>query len=214
MITTAIRRKSNNIDFPQKCCVGQNTSVRRSCDETASLGAFCLLRRSPKHRRNSSRFPAWRFKVPDEEIVFVDIFQGEQRWNVWKQHGDFVLARPPEGVGYQLAVIVDDIAMGITEVIRGYDLLDCTPWQILLYRELAPDHPLPEFGHVPLIADAAGNRLAKRNGAATIAAQLDSDTPPQKIIGSLAARARWIPAGTQLTPAELLKYYKPETLKK
>ncbi|MBQ9774624.1 MAG: tRNA glutamyl-Q(34) synthetase GluQRS [Lentisphaeria bacterium] len=162
----------------------------------------------------SGRFPAWRFKVPDEEIVFEDMFQGEQRWNVWKQHGDFVLARHPDGVGYQLAVVVDDIAMGITEVIRGYDLLDCTPWQILLYRELAPDHPLPEFGHVPLITDAAGNRLAKRNGAATIAAQLDSGTPPQKIIGDLAAQARWVPAGTQLTPAELLKYYKPETLKK
>ena len=158
---------------------------------------------------NSTRFPAWRFKAPDEEIVFEDIFQGTQRWNVQKQHGDFALARHPDGIGYQLAVVVDDIAMEITEVVRGYDLLDCTPWQILLYRTLAPDYPLPVFGHVPLIADQNGNRLAKRNGSTTVTAMLDSGISPQKIIGDLAAYAHWVPQDSELTPSELLQYYRP-----
>ena len=162
---------------------------------------------------NSSRFPAWRFKAPDEEIVFEDIFQGPQCWNVQKQHGDFVLARHPDGIGYQLAVVIDDIAMGITEVIRGYDLLDCTPWQILLYRTLEPNYPLPAFGHVPLITDQYGKRLAKRNGSTTVSAMLDSGISPQKIIGDLAAQAHWLPPGSAITPRELLQYYRPETLR-
>ena len=162
----------------------------------------------------SGRFPAWRFKVPDEDIVFEDIFQGTQTWNVWQQHGDFVLARHPEGIGYQLAVTVDDIAMNITEVVRGYDLLDCTPWQILLFRTLAPEYPLPSFGHVPILLDKAGNRLAKRNGAVTVTAMLSSGVRPQQIIGALAAQANWVPPGTEILPDELLKYYDPAPLKK
>ena len=164
--------------------------------------------------KDSGRFPAWRFRVQAGTITFEDLFQGHQQWDVRHSHGDFVLARNPDGIGYQLAVVLDDIAMNINEVIRGFDLLECTPWQILLYRTLAPEYPLPRFGHVPLVADRSGKRLAKRNGVATVSAMLDAGIPPEQIIGELAAQAGWVPAGTQITPAELVKYYKPEFLQK
>ena len=116
----------------------------------------------------SGRLPAWRFRVPEGEIVFRDRLCGEFRENLAETYGDFPIARHPDGIGYQLAVVTDDIAMGVTEIVRGGDLLGCTPWQILLWRALAPERPLPEYCHLPVVVDADGKRLAKRNGSLTL----------------------------------------------
>lgn len=109
----------------------------------------------------------WRFRVPDgEEIAFTDRHLGPQRMMAGKDFGDFILWRRDDVPAYQLAVVVDDAAMGITEVVRGADLLKCTARQILLFRALG--FPIPDFFHCDLVRDDAGVRLAKRHDALSI----------------------------------------------
>lgn len=110
---------------------------------------------------------SWRFRVPDGEgISFVDGALGPQSFVAGKDFGDFVVWRHDEVPSYQLAVVVDDAAMEITEVVRGADLLVSTARQILLYRalKLTP----PEFFHCPLMLDERGERLAKRHEALSL----------------------------------------------
>lgn len=112
---------------------------------------------------------AWRFRVPDgEEVRFVDGHFGPQCLVGGRDFGDFVVWRQDELPAYQLACVVDDAAMRITEVVRGADLLASTARQLLLYRalELVP----PAFHHAPLVTDANGQRLAKRHDALSLRA--------------------------------------------
>ena len=105
--------------------------------------------------------------MPDgEEISFVDGFFGSQQFQAGRDFGDFVVWRRDDVPSYQLAVVVDDAAMKITEVVRGADLLLSTARQLLLYRalELTP----PAFYHCPLVTDGAGARLAKRHDALSL----------------------------------------------
>lgn len=131
------------------------------------------------------RIPCWRFRVPEGSVVsFADAFAGEYSMDVAVRLGDFPLARDENGAGYALAVVVDDADMGVTEVVRGDDLLPATPQQILLYRALGLEPP--EFFHVPLVVGADGRRLAKRHGDTRIAAFRESGIPPEEIVGYLA----------------------------
>jgi glutamyl-tRNA synthetase len=105
---------------------------------------------------------SWRFRVPDgETIAFHDENAGEQRFTAGKDFGDFVVWRPDDVPAYQLACVVDDSAMRITEVVRGADLLPSTARQILIYRALGS--PPPRFFHCELMLDKNGRRLAKRH---------------------------------------------------
>jgi glutamyl-tRNA synthetase len=109
----------------------------------------------------------WRFLVPDgETISFVDGGLGPQTFVAGKDFGDFVVWRQDDVPAYQLAVVVDDAAMQITEVVRGADLLKSTVRQLLLYRALGLEPPA--FFHGPLMTDAAGVRLAKRHDALSL----------------------------------------------
>jgi glutamyl-tRNA synthetase len=109
----------------------------------------------------------WRFRVPDgEAVAFVDGAYGEQRFVAGKDFGDFVIWRNDDMPAYQLAVVVDDAAMRITEVVRGQDLLRSTARQLLLYRALKLK--APQFFHCPLLTDASGARLAKRHDALSL----------------------------------------------
>jgi len=109
----------------------------------------------------------WRFRVPDdEEIVFHDARLGEQRAIAGRDFGDFIVWRKESIPSYQLAVVADDAAMAITEVVRGEDLLKSTFRQLLLYRALGL--PAPAWYHCPLVRDAQGRRLAKRNDALSL----------------------------------------------
>ncbi len=111
----------------------------------------------------------WRFRVPDGEVIsFVDGHYGPQQFTAGKDFGDFVIWRHDDVPAYQLAVVVDDAAMRITEVVRGEDLLKSTARQILLYRAL--ELPVPQFYHCPLLTDPAGVRLAKRHDALSLRA--------------------------------------------
>ena len=115
------------------------------------------------------RAPALRLRVEPGEVAFDDARAGRVVQDVAAVVGDFVVCRFDGTPAYQLAVVVDDAAMGITEVVRGEDLLGSTPRQILLYDALGA--PPPRFEHVPLVVDDHGVRLAKRNADAFLGAQ-------------------------------------------
>lgn len=121
----------------------------------------------------------WRFRVADgEAIVFEDGFCGSQRFLAGSDFGDFVVWRNDGIPSYQLAVVVDDAAMGITEVVRGADLLLSTARQLLLYRALALESPA--FFHCPVMTDSTGQRLAKRNDALSLRAlRAGGETPEE-----------------------------------
>jgi len=150
----------------------------------------------------AGRLPAWRFRAPDERVVFHDRFAGEVAANVAQRDGDFVLARHAGGAGYMLAVVVDDACMGITDVLRGDDLLPATHRQILLYRALGL--PIPQFTHVPLVVSTDGRRLAKRHGDTRIATRRAQGMPPERVVGLLAHWCGWAAADAVVTPRELL----------
>jgi glutamyl-tRNA synthetase len=122
----------------------------------------------------------WRFRVRDgEEISFVDGFFGEQRFVAGKDFGDFVVWRNDDIPSYQLAVVVDDAAMEITEVVRGADLLLSTARQILIYRALKKT--LPKFFHCPLMTNTDGVRLAKRDDALSLRALRAQGLTPEQL---------------------------------
>ena len=106
----------------------------------------------------------WRFRVPDgEQIAFVDRHLGSQQYVAGSDFGDFVIWRRDDVPAYQLAVVTDDHAMKISEVVRGADLLKSTSRQLLLYR--AMEWKAPHFYHCDLVRDVGGARLAKRHDA-------------------------------------------------
>jgi glutamyl/glutaminyl-tRNA synthetase len=114
----------------------------------------------------------WRFRVPDgERVTFEDANFGEMSYTVGVDVGDFVVWRRDDVPAYQLAVVADDIAMQITEVVRGADLLKSTARQLLLYRALGAT--APAFYHCDLLTDEHGQRLAKRSDALSIRALRD-----------------------------------------
>jgi len=109
----------------------------------------------------------WRFRVPeDEELEFTDLNLGAQRYVAGRDFGDFLVWRRDDVPAYQLAVVEDDAAMRITEVVRGGDLLKATARQILLIRSLG--YSIPDYFHCELVRDALGMRLAKRHDALSI----------------------------------------------
>lgn len=126
----------------------------------------------------------WRFRVPDgETLVFNDGHFGEQRATAGRDFGDFLVWRKDDAPSYQLACVVDDAAMGITEVVRGADLIKSTFRQLLLFRALG--HPAPAFYHCPLVTDEKGVRLAKRHDALALRTLREQGKSPADI------RAAW-----------------------
>lgn len=133
---------------------------------------------------DAARIPSWRFRVPDgRAIAFLDGDQGPQRFVAGQDFGDFVVWRHDAMPSYQLACVVDDAAMGITEVVRGADLLVSTARQLLLYEALGLKPPA--FRHCPLMTDAAGVRLAKRHDALSLRRLRESGCRPSEV------RAGW-----------------------
>jgi glutamyl-tRNA synthetase len=154
-------------------------------------------------RRAGGRSPAWRFRVPEGTVVeFEDGVHGHRRHDVAAEAGDFVVARADGVPAYQLAVVVDDAAMGVTEVVRGDDLLPSTARQLLLYRALGL--PPPRFAHVPLVAGEDGARLAKRHGALSLGELREQGVDPRAVIGLLAALSGLGPPGGRAAPQQLL----------
>ena len=125
----------------------------------------------------------WRFRVPDgEAIEFTDLNLGPQRFVAGMDFGDFVVWRRDCGPSYQLACVADDAAMGITEVVRGADLLKSTARQILLNRAL--DFNDPAWCHCGLVADESGKRLAKRHDALSVRELRKQGMTPQQVLSA------------------------------
>jgi glutamyl-Q tRNA(Asp) synthetase len=122
---------------------------------------------------------ALRVRVDDAVIAFDDALQGEVRQDLGREVGDFVLLRADGLIAYQLAVVIDDAAQGITDVVRGADLLDSTPRQILLQRLLGL--PTPGYLHLPVATNAAGEKLSKQTGAPA----LDHSHPAPALVAGL-----------------------------
>ena len=151
-----------------------------------------------------TRRPAWRLIVPDREISFTDGVQGPFGENLLSDCGDFILRRSDGVYAYQLAVVYDDGAMAVNQVVRGRDLLDSTPRQLYLYELLGLTPP--EFYHVPLLVAPDGRRLSKREKDLDMGALRQRFTPAE-LTGLLAFWAGQLEKPEPVTPAELARIF-------
>ena len=152
----------------------------------------------------SGRAAATRLIVPDEEVTFTDGHYGEQHINLAKQVGDFIIRRKDGAWAYQLVVVIDDALMGVTEVVRGRDLLLSTPQQLYVAQLLG--FPKPHFFHLPLLLGESGERLSKRDRSLDMEALRQRHTAPE-IIGLLAYLAGLQPEPQPIKPADLLSCF-------
>jgi glutamyl-tRNA synthetase len=158
------------------------------------------LRPESWERRFSHAETNWRFLAAEGSIAFEDAFAGPQSFELSKTIGDFIVWTKRGGPAYQLAVVVDDHRQGITEVVRGDDLLESGARQLALYRALGLT-PEPRHWHLPLVVGPDGKRLAKRHGDARLDALRAAGVKAEAVIGVL---ARWcgIDATGALSAAE------------
>jgi glutamyl-tRNA synthetase len=143
-------------------------------------------------------------------VAFDDLVHGPQQVDVSRQVGDFVVARAGGIPAYQLAVVVDDAAMGVTDVVRGDDLLASTGRQILLYRALGLT--IPRFAHVPLVVGEDGERLAKRHGALSLGELRERGADARAVVGLLAELSALAPAGARCAPRDLVAGFRLDAL--
>lgn len=158
----------------------------------------CRTGASPKPGRQ----PSVRFRVEPGVVRFIDELAGPFEQDVEHAIGDFIVQRSDGVASYQLAVVVDDAASGVTRVLRGDDLLSSTPRQLQLLDAL--QLPMPSYAHVPLLLQADGRRLAKRDGATTAAGLRERGVSAEAIIGLL---AKWsgLGDGAPVTAKELVR---------
>jgi glutamyl-tRNA synthetase len=158
--------------------------------------------------RSARRPPAWRLRVSEAPVTFEDELHGRCSFMVAAEVGDFVVARADGVPAYQLAVVVDDAAMEIEQVVRGDDLLSSTARQVLLYQAL--DLAAPRFAHVPLVVGEDGARLAKRHGALSLGELRARGAEPRVVVGLLAALSGLAPSSAPAHPRELLPVFSLE----
>jgi glutamyl-tRNA synthetase len=153
---------------------------------------------------------AWRFRTTERTIEFVDGFRGNMSMSLDRIGGDFVVWKSAGTPAYQLAVVVDDADSGVTEVVRGDDLLPSTPRQLLLYEALGLT--LPRFIHVPLVVGTDGRRLAKRHGDTRLAALRYAGVKPEALLGLLAWSCGWLPRPEPILVRELLPLFRLDAI--
>jgi len=157
------------------------------------------------------RKPAWRIRVPDRLWTVEDLAQGTYRENLATDCGDFVVRRADGVYVYQLAVTVDDGEAGVTEVVRGQDLLSSAPRQMYLQSLFGFDHP--RYGHVPMLLASDGRRLSKRDRDLDLGV-LQAQLSPEQLLGVLAYSAGLIDQKTAVSARELIPEFSWEKLKK
>ncbi len=156
-----------------------------------------LNARLSAQKRAEGKTPSLRFRVDEAEVTFADALQGVQKQTI----GDFVVRRADGEWAYQLAVVVDDLAMRVTEVLRGADLLQSTAAQRLLYRALGETPPT--FAHVPLLLDETGERMSKRKGSLTLTALKEQGVRPERVVGLLAYSLGLVPSLKESASSDL-----------
>lgn len=174
--------------------------------EGAAYPGLCRgLSDSERLARAAVKPPALRFKMNAGQVAFTDGWAGEVVFS-GDEIGDFVVKRADGMFSYQLAVVVDDAAMGISDVLRGYDLLDSMPRQLALYEALGL--PSPRFTHVPLIVDEEGRRLSKRDRSITLDSLREAGKKAEALVGVLACAAGWIDRPEPVSPRELIPSFR------
>jgi len=163
--------------------------------------------------RETGKPACLRFKVPDEVIEFEDRFSGKKRFDVACDLGDFVIAKADGTPAYQLAVVVDDAETGVDRVVRGDDLLDSTPRQMLVYRALGLVKRIPEYWHLPLVVGEDGRRLAKRHGDTRLARYRERGVKAERVV---ALMAQWLgmDPGKGVAARDLVKSFRIEGMPK
>lgn len=188
------------------------SAPQRGVDEARYPGTCRERFESVAHaERASGRKPALRFRVPPGELAFVDGIAGPQRFDVGREVGDFVIANRARLPSYQLAVIVDDAAQGVTEVFRGDDLLASTPRQAMIADALGL--PKPVWYHAPLVLDAHGRRLAKRADDLSLEALREAGTDARAILGWVAHGAG-LGGPERITSRELCELFELSRLRR
>ena len=152
--------------------------------------------------KSMRRVPAQRLCVPDATYSFEDMVQGRYEQNLAHDCGDFLIRRSDQAFAYQLAVVVDDAAQGVTSIVRGVDLLCSTPQQLYLQELLGLDHP--RYAHIPLLVAEKNRRLSKRDHDAGIEELLARFKTPEAIIGHIAGICGLAPTCDPATPEQLL----------
>jgi glutamyl-tRNA synthetase len=179
---------------------------------TASRRELSLAGRAPHDgeegvaRADVDRAPAWRFRAPREAVEFADAIHGRCAMAT----DDFVVNRADGIAAYQLATVVDDRFQGVTEVVRGDDLLASTSRQVLIARALGIASP--RYVHVPLVLDGGGERMAKRRDSTRLAALREAGMSASRVVGMLAASCGWATVGEEWMPAGLVDRFDLGTL--
>ena len=165
-------------------------------------GTCCGLTAEQIAEKSLRRAPAQRLHVPDAAYSFEDMVQGRYEQNLAHDCGDFLIRRSDQAFAYQLAVVVDDAAQGVTSIVRGVDLLCSTPQQLYLQELLGLDHP--RYAHIPLLVAEKNRRLSKRDHDAGIEELLVRFKTPEAIIGHIAGICGLAPTCDPATPEQLL----------
>lgn len=199
--------------YPCFCSRAQlhGTAVKRLADGGILYPGTCKkLTAAQADRLAATVSPSYRISVPDETVRFCDGIAGEQAQNLARECGDFIIRRSDGVYAYQLAVVVDDGESGVTEVVRGADLLYDTPRQIYLQRLL--DLPTPEYFHIPLVCDSTGRKLSKSAGdsAELLLKRKNAD----EVLGALAYAAGIIEENRPATLDTLVSEYSADKVRR
>ena len=201
------RLKAQGLIYPCYCSRAElhATTAPHLSDNTPISDRRCLDRAARGEAPPPGRKPAFRVMVPDREVCVKDQLAGEYRENLLRDCSDFVVRRADGVFAYQLAVVIDDALSGVSEVVRGNDLLFSTPRQMYLQERLG--FATPSYIHIPLLVDAAGRRLSKRDGDGcmeNVRAKYKNAAP---VLGALAAALGLIDTPESVTLKELLPLF-------
>ena len=193
--------REKNLLFPCYCTRSQlhNINAPHLSDGTYVYAGTCR-NLTDAERAAKTRAPSWRVMVPDREFSLHDLVQGDYRENLLNDCGDFVVRRADGVYVYQLAVTVDDGESGVTEVVRGWDLLGSAPRQMYLQELFGFDHPT--YAHIPMLMAPEGRRLSKRDQDLDMGA-LRNRLKPEQLIGVLAHAAGLTETAAPISAAEL-----------
>jgi glutamyl-tRNA synthetase len=206
------RLRDNELVYPCTCSrsdITEAASAPHAGQEGPAYPGTCAHRSAADAENLGDRSHAWRFRVTDSP-AFVDGYRGPIRIPVDSLGGDFVVWKSAGTPAYQLAVVVDDADMAITEVIRGDDLIPSTPRQLLLYEALgfAP----PQYVHVPLVVGPDGRRLAKRHGDTRLASLRAAGVRPEALTGLLAWSCGWLDLPKAVLAHDLIPRFRLESV--
>jgi len=204
--------QANELVYPCTCTrtdIEAAASAPHAEHEGPAYPGTCAHRRVADAADLGLRPFAWRFRVHDSPS-FIDGFRGPTNVELFQAGGDFVVWKSAGTPAYQLAVVVDDAAMNITEVIRGDDLIASTPRQLLLYAALGLTPP--SFTHVPLVVGRDGRRLAKRHGDTRLSSLRAAGVRPESLVGLLAWSCDWLQEIQPVTPVQLIPRFRLESI--